>query len=242
MNLEPEHKASRGTSFHFLVELFNYLCRISSVACAGLPSIFEDCTEVTGPAGIHQLTGMAGCLYQVLPSISRLAERCRTFSTSEVPEDLRNQALELEMKLQSWMPDDVQLPGRYATEARAATFATRWAILMRLNQVTRRMENDEAQITKAADNILSALSLIRPGSETEARILFPLFMAGVGSMTKANRLTVEYRLSIMETTVGFGNIAVAHRLLQELWRRANNGQVMDWEVLQRTKYPGLVLL
>lgn len=212
------------------------------MACNGLPPVVEGCPEVPRPAGIHQLTGMAGWLYEVLPSISNLTEQCRALPPSEVPEELCAQALELEMKLQSWTPGDAQLPGRHATEARAAAFATRWAILMRLNQVTRRLENDDAQITKAADNILSALSLIRPGSETEARILFPLFMAGVGSMTKANRLTVEYRLSIMETTIGFGNIAVAHRLLQELWRRANDGQVMDWQVLQRTKYPGLVLL
>lgn len=43
-------------------------------------------------------------------------------------------------------------------------------------------------------------------------------MAGVGSMTKASWLTVEYRLYGMETNVGFGNIVVAHRLLGEIWR------------------------
>ncbi len=127
-------------------------------------------------------------------------------------------------------------------EAQAAAFAMQWAIIIRLLQPTRKLKNDNPQIKKAADNILSALSLIRPGSEIEAHILFPLFMAGVCSMTKPNRMTVEYRLNIMETTIGFGNIKLAHQLLDEIWRRANTGEIVDWEVLMRTKYPGLVLL
>lgn len=50
------------------------------------------------------------------------------------------------------------------------------------------------------------------------RIFYFLFMAGVGGASKANRLMVEYRLQGMETTLGFGNIFGAHRLLDNVWR------------------------
>jgi transcriptional activator protein UGA3 len=42
--------------------------------------------------------------------------------------------------------------------------------------------------------------------------------------------------------IGFGNISVAHRLLDELWRRSNDGNIVYWEDLKEAQYPGLVLL
>jgi hypothetical protein len=71
--------------------------------------------------------------------------------------------------------------------------------------------------------------------------LLPLFMAGIGSMTKPSRLAVEYRSNILEPIIGLGNIGVAHRLLDEVWRRANEGDKVDCRVLMRSKYPWLVL-
>lgn len=228
--------------FDFLVELHNYLCCIASVTSREVPSrLQEDTILLTSQRGkMHPFMGMSTLLYQYLPSISQLATRKLSGSSSNCHLDIAIRAKDIELELQSWAPDD--LGGtRLATEARAAAFAMQWAMLLRLNQTVRQLKNDDAQITKAADNILSALSLIRPGSEVEAHILFPLFMAGVGSMTKANRLTVDYRMNIMETTVGFGNIHVAHSLLDELWRQSNEGNIMDWEDLMVTMYPGLVL-
>jgi transcriptional activator protein UGA3 len=188
---------------------------------------------------VHPLFGTSASLYQTLPSINQIADQRLNGSANE--DSIKERAQEIELLLQSWAPPEETSRNRYLAEARAAAFATQWALILRLNQGARRLKSDDPQITKAANNILSALSLIRPGSEIEAHILFPLFMAGVGSITKPNRLTVEYRLSIMETTIGFGNISIAHRLLDELWRRANDGDMVDWEVLMRAKYPGLVL-
>jgi hypothetical protein len=101
--------------------------------------------------------------------------------------------------------------------------------------------NDEARTKAPTENIVSALSLIRPGSQMETHILFPLFMAGVGSVTKANRLTLEYRISIMETTIGFGNVVSAHKIMEETWRRHISGDYVEWESLMQTRNPGLLL-
>ena len=157
-------------------------------------------------------------------------------SRDETDEEAKN----IELALQSWSPLEDPSLSRQITEARAAAFATQWAIIMRLQQVTQPTINDNKQVKKATDNILSALSLIRPGSELEAHILFPLFMAGIGSNTKVNRLTVEYRINVMETILGFRNIVLAHRLLDDIWRCSNEGISVNWEHLMREKYPNLV--
>ena len=186
---------------------------------------------------IHPLFGVCVSLYETVARINSLAA-CRHHYSSD---HFVKEAQEIEIELQSWTPPEYIDQTRPMSEARAMGFALQWASIMRLLQVTRALKNNDVQIKKATDNILSALSLIRPGSEMEAHLLFPLFMAGVGSMTKPNRLTVEYRLTVMETTIGFGNICIAHRLLDEIWQRANQGEVVDWEELIRSKYQGLVL-
>lgn len=148
----------------------------------------------------------------------------------------------IEVDVKSWRPPEIYEETPAFAEARAMGYALQQAITMRLFQITQKLENDHPKMTKISEQILSALSLIRPGSNVECRMLFPLFMAGVSSMTKSHRLTIEYRLNVMETTIGFGCISIAHRILDEIWRKANHGQIMDWEDLMKSKYPGFVFL
>ncbi|ROV86871.1 hypothetical protein VMCG_10802 [Cytospora schulzeri] len=233
---------------HILIELYNYLSCITSVTSDRVPGLFRGrvhlwvTDEDPESRPIHPLLGISTSLYESLARINKLAARRHQLNEDRQAE-LEAEAETIELELQSWQPFgcDAAVQSRSATEARAVAFAVQWAAIMRLQQVARRLENDDLQIKKASDNIRSALSLIRPGSEMEAHLLFPLFMAGVGSMTKASRLTVEYRLNVMETTIGFGNIFTAHRLLDEFWRRTNKGERLDWEELARTRYQGLVL-
>ena len=83
---------------------------------------------------------------------------------------------------------------------------------------------------------VAKLNRLRPAptDKTEAHILFPLFMVDIGSVSKVNRLTVEYRPMVMETTLGFGNIFGAHMLLDTVWQKMNEGQwIVDWEALMK---------
>lgn len=228
---------------HALIEIYNYLACMASITSDKAPEIFGRrlATSGTNPEAtnehiLHPLFGISVDLYETLTQINKLASR----QVHANPADFQSEAREIELRLQSWQPPPVE-DSRQLIEARAVGFALQWAIIMCLLQVTKRMNNGDAQMRKGSDNILSALSLIRPGSEMEARMLFPLFMAGVCSMTKASRLTVEYRLNAMETTIGFGNIFVAHRLLDEVWRLSNQHECVNWEELKERKYPGLVL-
>ncbi|KAH8660408.1 fungal-specific transcription factor domain-containing protein [Xylariales sp. PMI_506] len=235
-----------NSALNSLIEMYNYISCIASVTSALVPGKYGNRLQIAHPINttlttpdlelIHPLFGLSESLYECLAQINNLAARCQHMSSQQVEKD----AEEIRLALQVWDPPNPVDASRSFTEARAIGFALQWAADMRLLQVTKQLKNNDPQITKASDNILSALSLIRPGSEMEARILFPLFMAGVGSMTKPNRLTVEYRLDVMESSVGFGNIAIAHQLLDEIWTRANQGETLDWAELMRAKYPGLI--
>ncbi len=243
--MDVDNAACQESPLNDLIELYNFLCCIASITCDSVPRPYGSilrlstaCQQTT----IHPLFGISTCLYEYLASANRLASRIANGPSLSTLGDLREEAQVIELDLQSWNPPDNANSSRLMAEAQAAAFAMQWATMIRLLQPTRKLKIDHPQIKKAADNILSALSLIRPGSELEAHILFPLFIAGVCSMTKPTRMTVEYRLNIMETTIGFGNIKLAHQLLDEIWRRDNKGEIVDWEDLMRTKYPGLVLL
>lgn len=226
-----------------LIELYNYLSCITSITSSRTPGRFGmklqllNTSTPTGADIIHPFFGISTGLYESLASINQLAAQ----KDHESAMVMSQNSGEIELALQSWTPSEVADQPRSFTEARAMGFALQWATNMRLQQVTRKLKNNDPQIKKMSDTILSALSLIRPGSEMEAHMLFPLFMAGVGSMTKPNRLTVEYRLDVMETTIGFGNISMTHRLLDEIWRKANQGDIVNWEELLGSKYQGLVL-
>lgn len=157
-------------------------------------------------------------------------------------EELFQEARQLDYFLHGWDPptDDGAVD---TVEARAAAFAVKWAAIIRLHQAVPDLREVAGGTVdqNLANNILSAVSLIRPGSHIEAHMLFPLFMAGVESTTKANRLTVEYRINIIQTTVGFWNIQSAHRLLDEIWRRMNNRQTVKWDDIAEQVSPGLIL-
>lgn len=250
----------------FIVQLYSYLRHIACVTSEKtvLAHPLEWTMPVLAPAVLHPLLGMAAPLYQLLPMITHvsLQQRCGNLTGSSppvVPGGVEGESQadsgwlsheDLDLALRGWSspasPSDEEYhPYRHlAYEAEAVGLATQWATLLLLNEVPWSVppgHEPDPRAATAVANILSALSFVRPGSQMEARMLFPLFMAGLSSWTKTNRLMVEYRLNVMEKTVGFGHVATAHTLLQDIWRRQNAGEGIDWRLLMRLNHPGLVL-
>lgn len=238
------HTHDSDPHLDMLVDTYDYICCMASLNCDKVPPTFlmqsPKYREDTTPT-IHPHFGLSATLYQSLSHCNQLSNRLYSGDAIASLDEVNEEVKQIELALQSWSPLEDPSPSRQITEARAAAFATQWAIIMRLQQVTHPTVTDNIQVKKATDNILSALSLIRPGSEVEAHLLFPVLMAGIGSNTKVNRLTMEYRINVMETTIGFRNITLAHRLLDEVWRCSNEGIPINWEHLMREKYPNLVL-
>ena len=238
-------------SLHFLYDLYGFLSCIINFTYDGRTELHNYVQAI--PVRMHRqrsrpkimpLTGVANDLYESLGNINDLASRRASRSDTESTQtEFLSRSRDIELTLQAWTPGKAGENNRSFQEVNAAAMAIQWAALMRLHQVVCGNDITHPKVQTAVENILSALSLIRPGSKVESHILLPLFMAGVGSTSKANRLTVEYRLKIMEATVGFGNIIGAHRLLDSLWQSMNDGvDNLDWEMLMRRDFAGVVLL
>ncbi|KAH7323462.1 fungal-specific transcription factor domain-containing protein [Rhexocercosporidium sp. MPI-PUGE-AT-0058] len=238
----------------FLIDLHKFLCCIAAITPTSTLSVLNsaavpqlDTGSVCSTNLVHPLFGLAREMYSAVNRISQLAARRNNHEGLHSQQDpaLDAEARDIELCLQGWNPqrENPDIDGRKSREVSAAASSIRSAATMRLYQVMYGHDVSSGEVQSWVDSILSALSLIRPGSLLENHILFPLFMAGVGSATKANRLTVEYRLNIMETTIGLGNITGAHRVLDTVWQKMNDGQsAVNWEQLMEQDYPGVILL
>ncbi|KAK5056835.1 hypothetical protein LTR84_012367 [Exophiala bonariae] len=234
----------------FFTDLYDYLCCITAITSHRVPVrrsprciSRESAHGKRGRTSIHPLYGVGEDIYRLITQINEwIRGYVALGSAAAMDESLKHNALELDQRLRRWTLNDDCIFDKELRELSAAADALRWAAVMRLSQATRRNPVPEAPTTLEVDKILSAMSQIRPGSHVETQLVFPLFMAGASSPDKASRLTVEYRLNVIECTKGFGNIVCAHKLLDEVWARANERQAVHWEVVMHQQFPDLVLL
>lgn len=240
-------------SFLALIELYKYLRDMASLTTSQAPPPMEKEIEYfhVFDQGIHPLFGLCRPLYVYLTRINDLLPSNTAGSRMETTAELRR----IEHELHCWHPPQAQveiLSGKgyanhHRSEAIAMASATRWAVLIYMchgedPSVFQKDYEESTKVNDYVESIISDVSLVRPGSEMDARMLFPLFMAGLGSTTKSQRLTIAYRLNMMETTVGFRHITVAHEILDETWRKRLSGQeVPDWKIMAKETHRGLVL-
>jgi transcriptional activator protein UGA3 len=197
----------------------------------------------SGRTSVHPLYGVGEDIYRLITEINEWVRRHVALgAAAATDESLKYSALQIDQRLRGWTLSDDCIFDKELRELSAAADALRWAAVMRLSQATRYNPIPEAPTNLEVDKIISAMSQIRPGSHVETQLVFPLFMAGASSPDKASRLTVEYRLNVIECTKGFGNIVCAHRLLDEVWARSNERQAVHWEVVMHQQFPDLVLL
>lgn len=226
----------------FLIDLHDYLCCMGSITQPAVPPPISQQMGLmdVGPSGMHPLFGFGTDLYRCLSRINQLAPTLEAGFPETEAALAAAQAHDIELALQSWAPPDGDLSVN-RDEAKAAAFAVQWAAMLRLREVAPLASDNIDWNQGPIDYILSAVSLIRSGSRAEGRLLFPLLMAGISANTKASRLTLDVRLNMMKTTIGFGHIAAGHKLLDQVWRRANHGEQWQWRDLMRLVAPGLIL-
>lgn len=236
----------------FLFDLYKYICCTSMITCDKIPEFNTDfATFVYHPNAeyryftghLHPLFGVAEDLYVKLTEVVRLAFRRRDVDKDrqlqETDPDFNVQVACIEEFLKLWQPPPV--PSNHGSwlynQAVAAADAIRWAALIRLWQAAH--SNVAVPNTKLADAVhecLGAIACIRPGSPVETQMLFPLFMVGLSANQKTEVLMIEYRMSVLETTVGTGNIGSAHKALDIIWDRVREGaEDVDWEDVIETE-------
>ena len=218
------------------------------ITCEKVPAMpggFESLQNVEPESirSIHPLVGLAGDLYNKLSEISHLAVRRRSrHATATSASVFAAKAAELEAYLESWQAPRRGDNRRLFDEAVFAAEAIRWAALIRLYQVVDGCAINPEKRQNAVNYVEYFISRIRPGSSLEAQLLFPLFMAGLSATRRAELLSIEYRITVLESTVGTGNITGAHKLLDIFWERSQweTGNV-DWEFLLQEKHADVVL-
>lgn len=235
----------------FLCQLFQYIDSTASVTLGTSPlslscdGIDEPIVEIA-PTIIHPLYGLAQHCYGFLDRINKLCNERSSILAEHGPSSWNHAMTEIEIQLNHWNLKETTDPDLGLDldhrEAIAAAGAFQWATLLFLHQKAGGSSISPSKLKRGIDMIISAVSMIKPGSKMESHLLFPLFMAGVSSTDKGDRLTIEYRLSIMERTVGFGNIVTAHELLDIVWLRKNNGDTeLDWLLIAQEKVPWMIL-
>ncbi|KAH7325562.1 fungal-specific transcription factor domain-containing protein [Stachybotrys elegans] len=220
----------------FLVDLYNYICCIAPVTTKDVPRPFGKRFGLYQPGenGVHALFGKEPALYSSIARVNRIISQQLAEHNSGSNPTL--EAAERELQRWSHLQDA-------NSEHEAAAYAILSATVLRLREVSDPdLDIESSRIQVPVNNITSALSLIRPGSPAESHLLFPIFMAGVNSITKASRLVIEYRITVAERTIGAGTVSAVHRLLDQLWRRVNNGgKVLGWREIKDDEMPGCVL-
>lgn len=242
---------SQGTGrklSQFLLDLYKFICCKAMITCEKvpvMPSGFESLQDVEPESisSIHPLVGLAGDLYNKLSEISHLAvQRMSRHATATSAGIFTAKAAELEAYLQSWQAPKYGHNRRLFNEAVYAAEAIRWAALLRLYQVVDGCAINPEKRRIALNHVEYFISQIRPGSSLEAQLLFPLFMAGLSATRRAELLSIEYRITVLESTVGTGNITGAHKLLDLFWERSQWGSGnVDWEFLLQEKHANVVL-
>ncbi|KAL3479794.1 fungal-specific transcription factor domain-containing protein [Aspergillus californicus] len=236
---------ARSETTRFLCRLFQFIDSTASITLGTsrllLPFDSADESIIEVAPTINPLYGLAQSCYGFLDRIntlvndrsSILAERGLSAWTHAIAE------IEVQLKQRNPLKENMDVDHQ---EAIAAAGALQWATLLFLYQKTEGSNASPPKLQEAIDMIISTISMIKPGSKMESRLLFPLFMAGVSSTQKGDRLNIEYRLSVMERTIGFGNIFTAHKLLDMVWPRKNSGDTgVDWLLIVREEVPWMIL-
>ncbi|KAL4782214.1 fungal-specific transcription factor domain-containing protein [Aspergillus varians] len=260
-------EGSPKPSSKFILDLYDFICCKTRITCDKVPiprgrlpllstySEQQPSSSSTNNNKIHPLFGLAGDIYQLLNSISQLAldKKALDISTPNSTLFTHTQARRIERHLEQWTaptkPNRSQKIDQLLRDSTMAANAIRWAALIRLYQVMGDDDDQHSPTTMAmstkhqvaVENILASISQIQPGSPVDGQLLFPLFMAGLSATRKTERLQLEYRLSLLESSIGMGNIAGAHQLVDMVWERSRGGVSVDWEVLLEAEHPYVLL-
>lgn len=177
------------------------------------------------PLDAHALFGTSHALFAIIADISQLSQISSIRYSSPTSENsFRQMASELELQLQTWAPvvctsytSDPDLNYKVT----AAGLMLQWAALMRLHLIVEAEDPRgimHPKVRTAVRNILAALEAIPKGDLVESMLVFPMFAAGFGAVTREERETVRERFKVMEKSIGFGNVFDAHELVEMKWR------------------------
>ncbi|KAJ5578608.1 uncharacterized protein N7459_007572 [Penicillium hispanicum] len=228
------------------LDLYELICCKTRITCDKVPvGRGEDASHLYAGQGhkLHPLFGLARDLYQVLDSVEQLvAEKAISHIATPADDALTARAREILEYLEKWMaPTQVRDSNpQLIRDNIMAAEAIRWAAILRLNATMGWEVGDRINQKAVVQKILDCISNIPPGSPVNGQLLLPLFLAGVATTRKTQRLQIEYRVSILESTIGMGSIASVHQFLDLVWKHGHEKNV-NWETILQRDHPYVVL-
>ena len=96
----------------------------------------------------------------------------------------------------------------------------------------RSLPQGASEVQNSIQEIVNALSKVRPGGSAEACLLFPMFTAGVEAEDKPTRLLILERVRRLEG-IGMMQVGRARSLMEKVWE---TGQ--EWETLAQGEFFG----
>lgn len=175
----------------------------------------------------RHLTGMSAFVADTVdlnPSSCPDRRSRDTLRAEDMAHALRSQDLHLQVD-----PTDAHIKA-LIHHAEAFRFAALFYLYRHLLRFSDASAVYRLRMEDCVHQILQHVSQVPSNLFCEIGLLFPLFMAGIGSQGDP-RMTyyIQYRLSCIESWTKFKHIARARELLQLLWDRGRT----DWEVMLR---------
>ncbi|KAL2828777.1 fungal-specific transcription factor domain-containing protein [Aspergillus cavernicola] len=241
------HKVLPARLSKFTLDLYDLICCKARIACCQAPVARDEFSlsftnRVQSHDTIHPLFGLGKNMYQALDAINSLAtKKATTGTTAQDDAMLAAKAQQIESFLHGWsVPMPIQCQDRQLVHDNTmAAEALRWAIIIRFHQVMGWEFSNETNQKSAMENILRSVSQIQPSSPANGQILLPLFIAGLSTARKTERLQIGYRMSLLENTVGMGNITSAHQFLDLVW--GHSRKEIKWEAFLQKEHPYVIL-
>ncbi|RAH54494.1 hypothetical protein BO85DRAFT_500496 [Aspergillus piperis CBS 112811] len=230
------HRLSSTPEGSFCLQLFHYLDAMSTISRCKPPLLRAV------PLGDNSISGIPPPLLEYLGRVNLLAAHRsrRVDDLSEI--GFRTAAAHVRAQLDTWRVDyDATSTALVNSDANRATTAFEWAIRLRLHQIVDGYDPRHADVENALSHILTAVLAIPYGSPVEGSLLFPLVIAGASCRdSMERRMVVKERLMVMESTLGFGHISHARRLLETVW--ADEGGDGNWARIRYSSFPGVVFV
>lgn len=248
-----------STSYRiFYNQLYHYLDSATTISTCHPPLLESSNQETVGSPSYsledeESLYGIPRSLFHFVDKINSLAYQRKFRDDPVFSKMFEASANSLQTEIEQWAQDhhihEPSSPGIYCSSRTAvdhATVAFEQALQLRLHQVVNgyslRFERVKACVTR----ILDSIQEIPYGNAIESSLIFPLVMAGGSCESEQERLIIDDRLLVMQRTLGFRYVYIAHDLVQRVWKERDASPGVDtetnWASIRFYEIPGLALV
>lgn len=219
--LPPNVVSEEFKRLSFLYNVWVYLdvlARLTADSDGG-PDQSVDYRPLVSSHDVDPLLGCAATLFPLIGKTAGLVQRVR--SAEQNSPQLVQDAVELKMQLENWMPhkyyEPIEDPSADIAQAMNTAEAYRWATLLYLHQAVPELQRSMG-MHEIAVKVLGLIGAIPESSRCCVVHIYPLLAAGCEAVGE-ERLWVRRRWEMMMQRMCIGNVSKAWEVVLEVWAR-----------------------